>query len=303
MHIAKYMNRIFWLVCVLLTTYHSRLSAATTDTTALAGRDLKILSWNIYLLPGIAPVAGRTVRAAAIADTISKLDYDIIVFQEAFHKKAVKAMREKLKSTYPFMYGPYNQPKSKVRVNSGVWIISKLPLKELGTTQFSNGKVADKFALKGAALLEGTVGKQTFQILGTHLQAEDKFNHIRREQFTQIYTKLLKVYQKEGVPQIICGDMNTQLSEQEEYNFMLKAFDAENGFVSRAQQHTYDGTTNRLAASVWKHAATTLDYILLRKNGLPVKAAYRYISTLRKEWKKGKFDLSDHYGVVLEIKF
>ncbi|MFN8293856.1 MAG: hypothetical protein U0T72_09025 [Chitinophagales bacterium] len=75
-----------------------------------------------------------------------------------------------------------------------------------------------------------------------------------------------------------------------------------NGFVSRAQQHTYDGTTNRLAASVWNMLPSRFDHILLRKNGLPVKAAY-YISTLRKEWKKGKFDLSDHYGVVPEIKF
>lgn len=267
-------------------------------------RDLKILSWNIYMLPGIVPVANRTARAEVIADTLAKMDYDIIIFQEAFHKKAVKVLRKGLKDLYPYMYGPFNQTKNPFRVNSGVWILSKIPLKDLGVIQYKNGKVADKLALKGAALLEGTTARgQVFQLLGTHMQAEDEFPQIRRDQFDQIYNELLSVHKKEGVPQIVCGDLNTRSDELEEYNYMLTKLNVENGAISGAQKTTYDGRTNELARKVWKDDSQIIDYVLIRKNGATIRSAYRAVSVLRKEWKKGKTDLSDHYGMIFELKF
>lgn len=264
--------------------------------------DLKILSWNIYMLPGIVPVAGRVERAKAITDTLSRLDYDIIVFQEAFHKKALNAIREGLKQHYPFMYGPYNPPKDGFHISSGIWVLSKMPLKELGTTQFFNGKVADKVAQKGAALLEGTVNGKTFQLLGTHVQAQD-FPEIRRAQFKQIYEQLLKVHYKENVPQLICGDMNTSPKDSTEYAFMLETLNAENGIISGVQQDSYDASTNKIAHKVWKNGKTTLDYILLRPNGKQLSSTKRQVSVLRKKWRKNQTDLSDHYGIICELKF
>lgn len=290
-------------VLLALTFFQFSLQAGSDDTTRLAQKDLKILSWNIFMLPGIVPMAGRVARAEAITDTISKLDYDIIVFQEAFHKKAVGKIREGLKNLYPYMYGPYNQPKDAVHISSGVWIVSKIPLKELGVIQFKNGRVADKVALKGAALLEGMANGTTFQILGTHMQAEDKFPNIRREQFDQINKELLSVHKKDGVPQIVCGDMNTRPTENEEYAYMLKTLEAEDGALDGIQKDTYDGTTNKLAEAAWKKAKATFDYILLRKNGAEVSSIKREVSVLRKKWKKNKSDLSDHYGMICELKF
>ncbi|HEY0261656.1 MAG TPA: sphingomyelin phosphodiesterase [Chitinophagales bacterium] len=287
----------FLMLLAVITT-----KATDNDSTALNNRDLKILSWNIYMLPGIVPIAGRVKRAEAIADTLKKSDYDIIVFQEAFHRKAIGKIREGLNVLYPYMYGPFNQPTSKFKINSGVWVVSKIPLKELGVIQFGNGKVADKIAQKGAALLEGIANGKTFQILGTHVQAQ-QFPSIRKEQYEQIYAQLLNVYRKEGVPQIICGDMNTEMEFKDQYENMLKTFDAENGDISGIQKFTYDGTKNALAEKVWKKDKTTLDYILLRKNGATVRSVYREISVLRKKWKKHKSDLSDHYGMICEVKF
>jgi hypothetical protein len=66
---------------------------------------------------------------------------------------------------------------------------------------------------------------------------------------------------------------------------------------------TYDGTNNELALSVWKYAKTTLDYILLRKNGADISVVDRHVGMFKRQWKKGKHDLSDHYAIVCEVKF
>ena len=265
-------------------------------------RDLKIMSWNIYMLPGIVPMRGRLERAHAIVDTLLQAETDIIVFEEAFHQGAVKIIRDGLATTYPYMYGPFNPANSPFRISSGVWVISKIPLALKGSIVFNKAKEADVVARKGAALLEGMWNGKRFQILGTHLQAQ---NHqdIRRFQFQHIYDSLLTTYKVEGVPQIICGDMNTEIEIEKNYKDMLKSLDAVDGELSGIQKVTYDGTNNELALSVWKYAKTTLDYILLRANGAQINSVHRSVGVFKHIWKKGRKDLSDHYGVICEVKF
>ena len=41
------------------------------------------------------------------------------------------------------------------------------------------------------------------------LQA-DEFQEVRYKQMDEIYTELLAPYRTNGVPQIVCGDMNTE---------------------------------------------------------------------------------------------
>lgn len=265
--------------------------------------DLKILSWNIYMLPALVPMAGRMERAQAIGDTLLKSDYDIIVFQEAFHKKAVGTIRKKLAASFPYMYGPFNEPKRLDRINSGVWIVSKTPLKLLNTVKFPAGRGSDYFSYKGAALMEGSLPNgKTFQILGTHMQSEF-YPEIRKVQFDMMYKELLSVNKKEGVPQIICGDMNTETLIKEEYCNMLECLDAENGQLEGVQKETYDGAKNELITGSWKKHRTTFDYILLRHNGAKISRTERKVSVLKKRLKNGKKDLSDHYGVICEVKF
>lgn len=265
--------------------------------------DLKILSWNIYMLPPIAPVKGRLERAQAIVDTLKHAETDIIVFQEAFHHGAVKIIRDSLAAIYPYMYGPFNPRKNMFQISSGVWVISKIPLEVKGVIEYKIAKETDRVARKGAALLEGTWNGKKFQILGTHLQAQ---NHpdIRKLQIRHMYDSLLSKYREEGVPQIICGDMNTEIEITKNYNDMLKGLDAEDGEIAGIQKMTYDGTNNELALSIWKRAQTTLDYILLRRNGSRTSIMNRHVGIFKKHnWRKGKTDLSDHYAMMCEVKF
>jgi endonuclease/exonuclease/phosphatase family metal-dependent hydrolase len=261
-------------------------------------RNLKVLSWNIYMLPNIVPEKGKMDRAQAIVDEIRKSDFDVIVFQEAFHKKARKIIREGLKDLYPFAFGPANDEKFDIRISSGVWVVSRIELKLLNTTQFKNCALNDCFARKGAMLLEGQWNGKTFQILGTHLQA-DGFDKIREKQMDQIYSELLVENKKEGVPQIICGDMNTEREMQAHYCSMLDCLNAEDGDISSIEKCSYDGENNPIAQSFGVKKKTNYDYILVRNNGTKMKATKRFVSVM----KKGKRFLSDHYGVVCELKF
>jgi endonuclease/exonuclease/phosphatase family metal-dependent hydrolase len=297
-------RQIFYLLAILTLIMSPARAGDNTITHAPMNqdRDLRILSWNIYMLPPIAPVVGRVDRAHAIVDTLRHSEFDIIVFQEAFNHFAVSVIRDSLKAIYPYMYGPFNPSHSPFRISSGVWVISKIPLDLKSTIEYKIAKETDRVAHKGAALLEGAWNGKKFQLIGTHLQAQ---NHpdIRRLQIRHMYDSLITKYRIEGVPQIICGDMNTEIEIQKNYRDMLKGLDAEDGSITGAQQMTYDGTNNALALSVWKKDKTTLDYILLRRNGSKANVIDRHVSVFKRVWKKGHNDLSDHYAMACEVKF
>ncbi|MFN8276453.1 MAG: sphingomyelin phosphodiesterase [Chitinophagales bacterium] len=272
-------------------------------TPAAPERDLKILSWNIYMLPALVPMAGRLERAKGIVDTLQKTDYDIIVFQEAFHRKAVTAIHDGLKSKYPYSYGPFNPANSPFKISSGVWVLSRIPLQVLDSIEYHDKKDVDCFARKGAVLLQGEFNGKKFQLMGTHMQSNENRADIRSLQFQQMHRELLYKHHIDGIPQILCGDMNTEATIQKEYCEMLNCLDAENADYEGIQKETYDGVTNRLAELAWKKQKTTFDYILLRSNGAKIRSIRRYVSVMRKLWKKDRFDLSDHYGVSCEVRF
>ncbi|HWB62732.1 MAG TPA: sphingomyelin phosphodiesterase [Chitinophagales bacterium] len=260
-------------------------------------KDLKVLSWNIYMLPRMVVRKGKRERAHAIVENLKNSDFDIIVFEEAFLPAARKIITEGLGKLFPYQYGPVNNSPN-IKTNGGVWVISKIKLKTIKTIQFKECATWDCLARKGAMLLEGQWNGKTFQIMGTHLQA-DQYQEIRYKQMDEIYSELLAPYRRDGVPQLVCGDMNTEAEITERYCKMLDCFGAENGEISGVEKSTYDGTDNDIAQSYGVHTKTTYDYILVRNNGVKLRAIKRFVSVL----KKGKKQLSDHYGIVCELRF
>ena len=261
------------------------------------GRNLKILSWNIYMLPRMVPRKGKRERAHAIVAELKKTNYDIIVFEEAFLPAARNIILAGLGEQFQFQYGPVNNSPN-IKTNGGVWILSKIKMDTVKTIEFKDCATWDCLARKGAMLLEGTWNGKTFQLMGTHLQA-DEYQQVRYKQMDEIYTELLAPYALNGVPQIVCGDMNTEAEITERYHKMLESFGAENGDISGVEKCTYDGLNNEIAQSYGAKDKTTYDYILMRNNGVKIKSIKRFVSIL----KKGKKQLSDHYGIVCEVDF
>lgn len=280
--------------CVLLLVMSQTLTGQDLSKSDNSGNRLKILSWNIYMLPRAILKTAKKERAEAIAEELSQTDYDILVFQEAFHPLARRILSKKLGMKYPNHYGPANS--SGVKYNSGVWVMSKIPMKEIKQIRYRNCKGYDCYSQKGAMMLEGSKNGNRFQLIGTHLQSDGP-QEIRKSQYDQIRKELQDPYTKENVLQIICGDFNTYDSDSSSYHSMMKTLDSEDGAICGNVCNTYRGGNDRI------------DYILLRKNGSKVKREKRDIKVFSHNWKGSKNrhisspELSDHNAMELDIEF
>jgi sphingomyelin phosphodiesterase len=263
-------------------------------------RELKILTWNIYMLPFCSELHGNCKRAEIIAHRLAGYNNDIIVFEEAFDRRARKILRSQLKMDYPFMYGPANDNGFSFKTNSGIWILSKIPLRQLEQIEFRNRFGIDAFARKGAVLFEGDWQGQSFQLLGTHLQANSP-DSVRIGQCREIADKLLRKYTKPEVPQIVCGDFNIEFEDKVNYGNMLTLLDAENGNLLGTQQISYDEIDNKLAQKV-NGRKSLIDYILLR-NSKAIRNIVRQVFVLKEQTSDKISDLSDHYGIEAFVHF
>ncbi|MEI6679956.1 MAG: sphingomyelin phosphodiesterase [Mariniphaga sp.] len=302
MEINIIIRPILFLVLLVITHNQLKGSEPISELTVseVNKHKLKILTWNIYMLPFCSKIHKNCKRAVAIAKEIPGYDYDIIVFEEAFDYQARKILRDQLKGYYPFMYGPANKSSFSLRTNSGIWILSKIPLQKLEQIKFKNRYGIDALARKGAVLFEGEWQGQPFQILGTHLQ-NDSPDSVRYGQCHEIADKLLRKYAKMDIPQIICGDFNIEFVEKVVYGKMLKILDAENGSLNGDLQTSFDEVNNKLAFR--KNGKKQLiDYVLVRNNK-SIKDIDRNVSALKNNVRDIVSDLSDHYGIEAIIQF
>ena len=279
-----------------------------TDKTAIPSApcdssrcELKILSWNIYMLPSLIMPSGIRTRAKYIAGHLEQSDFDIVVFQEAFNPRARQVLWSMLKDKFPYAEGPANSEKPSLRLNSGVWILSKIPLTTLGEVEFSRAQGFDMFSRKGALMVEGDHNGTLFQLIGTHLNAGET-QKIRNIQYLEIRDSLLEPFRKDDVPQIICGDFNTDKGDRVSYTHMISTLRVPDYEVHGACLYSYDGLHNDLMAPGYK-SQDIFDYIFLEPNGIASTSATRTFRRFSDAWSHHHTDLSDHYAVTAQISF
>jgi endonuclease/exonuclease/phosphatase family metal-dependent hydrolase len=242
------------------------------------------------MLPKLVLLPGRCERAHGIAEELKNKELDIIVFQVAFLPTARKIITDVLGLIYPYQYGPANNT-FHIKSSSGVWIISKLPLKVLREIEFKQCADMDRLVRKGAIILEGNFDGQTFQLATTHLQANANRHSIRIKQLQSIRAQLLQPFLCNGIPQFVCGDMNIRIDHISHYQEMLKALDATNGPITGKMQYTYNGFENTIVRNLgYKDVLTTFDYMLIRFNNADVNCVRNILAL-----KHNNKDLSDHY--------
>src|SRR4051794_8059891 len=78
------------------------LLAILISVPAPAQDTLKILTWNIQMLPNVTKGNSRATRAKAIVNQLNARDYNVVVFQELFHKRARRIVINGLKEKYPY---------------------------------------------------------------------------------------------------------------------------------------------------------------------------------------------------------
>jgi len=258
--------------------------------------ELKILSWNIYMLPPLIFFNGKRKRARAIGQLLANSDYDVIVFQEAFHHGARRKLKRWLKETYPYRVGPANIRYVSLRASSGVWILSKIPIKKVEAICFKDRSGFDnRMARKGALMIEGEKNGQPFQVIGTHLNAGGT-PEVRLNQVRAIRDELMLPFQQKNIPQIICGDFNIEKGT-DTYDEMMKILEAEDGKLHSDLNATY-GPNNDMNKS---KRGGIIDYIFYKNNGKKTASTIRKIPKIQYQWHKNHKDLADHNPVEIKI--
>jgi endonuclease/exonuclease/phosphatase family metal-dependent hydrolase len=252
-------------------------------------------------------------RARAIAEEILKLDFDILCLEKSFDGGARAVLAEALHARYPYNYGPANSGFS-FKVNSGVWILSRIPLSERHDIQFRDCAGIECASRKGAMLLSGTFEGHTFQLLATHLEGEAGSHYtperqeIRNREMTQIRDDLLTRFGKPAVPLFLCGDFDTphrdpanSTQESSGYRFMLQTFHAQDVPGDRI---TFDDNCSHNDLAIDNQSrADELDYILVVPKAVNLQAVWRREILRRPGWDGRRQDLSYRYAVGASIQF
>lgn len=261
---------------------------------------LKIISWNIHLLPYfmVYPKSKKRKRTKLIAEAFNaEKDYEILALQEVFHKTNRRLLKRKLKKKYPYIYGPPNRQRHRIKTNSGLMVFSKRPLIYKKSVQFDVATSWDnKMARKGAMLLEGEFNGNLFQIVNTHTQGQPSI--VNNHQFHQIYDGLIAPFERKNIPQIICGDMNCNNTNVQDYSQMLRILHIDN------PAPMYDDRYEAKGGLLKK----TIDYIFVRPNDSDMKILRTSMILIGQDWKKlGNLHktygvdvgLSDHYPMEI----
>ena len=262
--------------------------------------ELRILSWNIYMLPYLHPFHNSLQRAGWIGEILNKSNYDIIVFQEAFHSPSREKLKNEISASFPYFYGPFNDPGFSVYTSSGVCIASRFPLRLLKTMRFNRSESFDVLAWKGAVLMEGSFRSRPFHLIATHMQSNE-YPESRADQMRQMVLELVLPYQHQGITRMICGDLNVDSDNPREYSSMLRIFEATDDLAQLSGRVTYDERNNALARTSRPHART-LDYILLSGSPKP-EAVKRKVTVFQTLLEGRRIELSDHYAIEAVIGY
>lgn len=277
---------------------------------ATAQDSLKVLTWNIQMLPRFVNSNGKIKRARAIVDQLRQRPYDVIAFQELFHARSRRIIVRGLSQNYPHHTRVLNKKTLTLKSNGGVMLFSKHPIVASHQIRYRDRMGFDRLSRKGALLAEIDVKGKRVQVAGTHLQAFGD-QSILYSQYHQLAEDLLKPYAKAGVPQILCGDFNTlktvptqlpaDISQEfvdrlPRYHYMLHTLEAMDGDLYGAQQFTMDRPYNDMCKTR-KEFRLLLDYVLLRPNGMSDLFIRRKVEIMRHQWDPQHRDLSDHFGV------
>ncbi len=301
----KFIALLLFYMNIPLSADAQRIAKYRGAEESIEDHELRILSWNIQMLPRMLWKISRGPirRARLIPQHLIDDHIDIIVFQEAFDQRARRILKRGLRDVYPYKIGPANRAGFRLKTNSGIVIYSKIPIKKLGTIDFKDCENDDCYARKGALLVEAEWQGVTFQVLGTHLEAGGP-QWIKRNQYGEL-KGLINEHCRDSVPQFLCGDFNTSNTDPVLYPEMIATLDVEDGDFFSELKFTADPLQNDMNYKPEKKESdrSVIDYIFYRSNGFIPVSLQRYVRQCQERWCDQFQDLSDHNAVLMRVKF
>jgi len=200
--------------------------------------EIKLLTWNVYMLPKPIKNSHQKSRTQAIAHFLKNSDYDVIFLQEAFSPGFRRSLKKVIDTEYPY----YARLKKKFGVypfmGPGLVAYSKFPMTKVDHVYYDKCKGADCHASKGVQLVEITLpsGKK-LQVANTHMQSGTNHFSTRRRQLDQI-RELLKENKSASIPQLLVGDLNIDSSKGDDFEEsldLLNMFPVANEIVAKPE--------------------------------------------------------------------
>ena len=199
-----------------------------------ASTPLRLLSWNVKMLPPVAKIAippfGLPVgwwemgsegitdleRAKQIGKLLAKGDWDVIVLQEVFDEAARAVIRKALEKKGYATHGPFGN--DLFNDDSGLFVAAKLEVTATAFHEFGAKTGADALVDKGVcgALLRTSdpwgTKVHSLLVFGTHLQAGEEHQNVRERQLGELRRFLSKSLGASKDPSrvgaVVLGDFN-----------------------------------------------------------------------------------------------
>ena len=273
-------------------------------TAAIQAASLRVLSWNIYMLPMLVSDTHQMARANLIPEHVK--GFDVLMFNEAFDDDARQVVRKGISFEYPHQTAILGSD-SGLCQDGGAFIASRYPFafppREYvyeNSVSFTSDDFADKGVVYACIKKEG----KRYHLFATHLQAGSGKRAVlcRRRQLFELKLFINAQRIPGHEPVIIGGDMNVDAfatpGEEARMHSLLDATPPK-WSGSRA---TFDPANNKLAEG---KVSECLDYVLYGKKNLqPTQAECRLYAPRAKLPVFGmNVAMSDHEGVECTLTY
>ncbi len=275
-----------------------RILVSFLFTAGAQAADLKILSYNVFMLPKPMKNSLQKTRTKIIAQQLRNSDYELMFFQEAFMQEIRDELKSVLGKEFPHSYYLKSSGKVKHIFGSGVFIMSRYPFKVLDKIYFKECGSADCFAAKGSVLIETVLPSgKIVQFAPSHLQSKEALGPVRISQLKQMKAMLAK-HARPGIPQVIAADLNIDFTEPE-FDEGLKVMNMSYVTLVGAIKHT-NGRDNEC----FKTAKNKewIDHFWISEDHLDNRSTMKVREFVFSH--KGKIcPSSDHHAIEAELYF
>eukprot|EP00834_Sanchytrium_tribonematis_P005102 NODE_288_length_10680_cov_0.431245.p5 type:complete len:285 gc:universal NODE_288_length_10680_cov_0.431245:1540-686(-) len=271
---------------------------------------MKILTQNIYIRPPLISSNNGDFKDQRLNEFKKVLvDYDIVCLQEMFGSFS---SRRKNLVEYAFSIGfKYHAvgPDRRIfrgkLIDSGLVILSRFPILETKSIQYSSALNPDKLSAKGALFIKIEIQGNPLYVFNTHLQASYNL-HLHEDSPVVLTRKIqlqqFKLFIKNNIQAkdkvVVCGDFNVNsLLHDFEYQTLNKSVPMADAVLQFFKHHpvTFYPWEYRFKGNVATEEKESLDYIFYQ-NVIP-----KTIAVVKTEYPFKWRHISDHFGVSMEF--
>ncbi|AUI87420.1 sphingomyelin phosphodiesterase [Vibrio azureus] len=245
----------------------------------------RLMNYNVYMLERIlSPVVGKTnpdKRANLIAKSSIFDNTDVVVFNEVFDNQASEILLDGLSDKFKYrtpVLGRTQEGWDKTEGwrtmaadDGGVVILSKYPIEYQAQVIFGSSCGADKASQKGFIHTVINKGGELYNIIGTHVQADDSLctvspEVIRSEQFKDIQSYVARSGRSKDEMVFIAGDLNVA-KQSSEFQSMLDDLNVVEPTNYAGAPYSWDPAANGFTNDSYPgFQGQLLDYILVERS-------------------------------------